>query len=142
VPAKSPEFDQETLPWLDRLAGEVDAYIGALQEPADPALRDLLLHWAQFGFAVLSGAIEHDLIDAYLGDVDELFATRQGRHTFVNVQGYGERPVSACSAEQLAIPHLRIMDFHNASVAGKRMSMHPRIMTFLRHVFRDTPVGM
>jgi phytanoyl-CoA hydroxylase len=90
----------------------------------------------------MPGAIEHDLIDAYLADVDELVATREGRHTLVNLEGYGVRPVSACSADQLAIPHLRIMDFHNASTAGKRMSMHPRIVTFLRHVFRDTPVGM
>jgi ectoine hydroxylase-related dioxygenase (phytanoyl-CoA dioxygenase family) len=137
------EFDRDTLPWLDRFAGDVDAYVGALREPAnEPDLREQLLHWVQFGFVVLPGAIEPELIDAYLADVDELFATREAHRTFVNVEGYGERPVSACSAEQLAIPHLRIMDFHNASVAGKRMALHPRIVAFLRHLFRDTPVGM
>jgi phytanoyl-CoA hydroxylase len=38
--------------------------------------------------------------------------------------------------------HLRLMDFHNPSLAGKKISMHPAIMNFLRHVFRDVPVAM
>lgn len=137
------DFDRETLPWLDRVARDVDDYVSSLDgTAAEPDLRAQLLHWAQFGFVVVPGAVEHELIDAYLADIDELLASREAHRTLLNVDGHGVLPVSACSPEQLAVPRLRIMDFHNASVAGKQMSMHPRIVAFLRHVFRDTPVAM
>jgi ectoine hydroxylase-related dioxygenase (phytanoyl-CoA dioxygenase family) len=34
------------------------------------------------------------------------------------------------------------MDFHNASLAGKLIALHPRVLGFLGHVFRETVVAM
>src|SRR5262245_34892848 len=43
------EFDRETLPWLDRVPADVDAYVGTVRG-ADPGLREQLTHWARFGY--------------------------------------------------------------------------------------------
>jgi ectoine hydroxylase-related dioxygenase (phytanoyl-CoA dioxygenase family) len=37
---------------------------------------------------------------------------------------------------------LRITDFHNWSIAGKKLSLHPTIVKFLKLVFRQRPVAM
>lgn len=46
------------------------------------------------------------------------------------------------TTEELKVPHSRIMDFHNQSVAAKHIMLHPKITSFLTHVFRQTPVAM
>jgi ectoine hydroxylase-related dioxygenase (phytanoyl-CoA dioxygenase family) len=134
-------FAPDTLPWLDRPFAGVDDYVSSLDGRAEDGLRERLLHWMQFGYVVLPAAIDHELIDAYLADVEEAFARRE-HSTNVMIEGYGVRALRECSPEQLAIKHLRVMDFHNASVAGKKLSLHPKIVGFLRHVFREPPVAM
>ena len=135
------EFAPDTLPWLDRAFVTIDEYVSSLNGDAAVGLRERLLHWMQFGYVVLPDAVEHSLIDAYLADIDEAF---QGRELSVNVQTEegGIRPLRQCTVEELATKHLRIMDFHNPSVAGKRLALHPRIIDFIRHVFREPPVAM
>lgn len=134
------EFAADTLPWLDRLQPEVDDYVARVG--GSPELRDRLLHFGQFGFVTFPGLIDHDLIDCYLEDVDDLLAHRAGGETMVNVEGFGESPVSERTAEELANPHMRIMDFHNQSVAGKKIMLNETLVEFLAHVFRDTIVAM
>src|SRR5882757_10741837 len=74
------DFDRDTLPWIDAVMTSVDDYVQSLGETAttDDELRERLLNWMQFGYAVLPGAVEHRLIDAYLEDVAELFERREG----------------------------------------------------------------
>lgn len=134
-------FSPQTLPWLDRPSLAVDEYVGSLDGQASEELRGQLLHWTQFGYVVLPGAIEHSLIDAYLADLNEAIAARK-LSSRVLIEGHGVRPLNECTSDQLAVKHKRIMDFHNVSVAGKQLGLHPKIVGFLRHVFREPPLAM
>jgi phytanoyl-CoA hydroxylase len=137
------DFDRDTLPWMDAALATVDDYVESLgdQSPAGYDLREGLLTWMQFGYAVLPGAAEHRLIDAYLEDVRELFERREGP-TMLTLDPLGLRAIDTLTAEDLNTPALRIMDFHNQSVAGKRLALHSSIVSFLSHVFRHTVVCM
>ncbi|MEA2462078.1 MAG: hypothetical protein QOH90_2255 [Actinomycetota bacterium] len=137
------DFERETLPWLDAALAQVDDYVEALgdQAPATYDLREKLKLWLQFGYATLPGAAEHALIDAYLADVEELL-TRRASPTMVTVHPLGDRAIDSLSAEDLDTPMMRIMDFHNQSIAGKKLAMTRSIIEFLGHVFRHTVVCM
>jgi phytanoyl-CoA hydroxylase len=137
------DFDPETLPWLDRPTAAVDRYVESLGDDVPTAydLREKLLVWQQFGYTVFPGAVDDDLIDAYFADVEELFQRREGP-TMLNLQPYGERPIDTLSAEDLRTPTLRVMDFHNQSVAGKKLALRPTVVDFLGHVFRQPVVCM
>jgi phytanoyl-CoA hydroxylase len=137
------DFDRATLPWMDAALATVDEYLESLgpAAAAEPDLRERLLMWMQFGYAVMPGAIEHELIDAYLADVEELFERREGP-TMLTLDPLGLRPINTLSAEDLDTPALRIMDFHNQSIAGKKLALHSSIVSFLTHVFRHTVVCM
>jgi phytanoyl-CoA hydroxylase len=137
------DFDRATLPWMDAALATVDEYVESLgdQVPAGSDLRELLLSWLQFGYVVLPGAIEHRLIDAYLEDIGELFDGREGP-TMLTLDPLGLRAINTLTADDLNTPALRVMDFHNQSIAGKKLALHPSIVSFLSHVFRQTIVCM
>lgn len=137
------DFDRDTLPWMDAVTASVDEYVGSLGEGAttDNDLRERLLNWMQFGYAVLPGAVEDRLVDAYVEDVAELFERREGP-TRLTVDPLGIREINTLTGDDLNTQALRIMDFHNQSVAGKKLALHPSIVSFLTHVFRQTVVCM
>ena len=138
-------FDAETIPWLDRMWREIDDYVDALElAPDDPEqLRRDLIHWARYGFVAIRNAIEHDLIDAYLADIQELCRDFKKHNVLVGsdngyhpIREFPEEDVRALAADRDRI-HMRITDFHCYSVAAKKLSVHRRITEFLSHVFRD-----
>lgn len=138
------QFDRATLPWIDRMLAEIDEYIAGVE--SDPArrfqLRERLLHWMHFGYVLLPQAIPHALIDAYLADVDELFRDRHKYHVLVSAGYESYMPVKDYTERDYHRHGLRICDFHNSSVAAKKMSLHPSIVEFLTHAFRDQVVLM
>jgi phytanoyl-CoA hydroxylase len=138
------EFDRDTLLWLDRYQADIDAYVDTLGSnvPKDYDLRWALRHWMQFGFIVLPQAIDHALIDSYLADLAELIETRDRYHLRVLAEGLGVKPICEVPESAFNNPHFRLMDFHNASTAGKRLALHPAVTTFLHHVMRETVVAM
>ncbi|HXU30832.1 MAG TPA: phytanoyl-CoA dioxygenase family protein [Thermoanaerobaculia bacterium] len=138
------EFDAATLPWLDRVYGEIDAYVDALPAAERPPydLREALIRWMRFGYMFLPGAIEVELIDAYLADLEEVRQTRDRHRVEVMVEGYGQRPISELPEEAFAVRHLRYIDFHNSSIAAKKILLHRQVAGFLRHVFRAEMVAM
>jgi ectoine hydroxylase-related dioxygenase (phytanoyl-CoA dioxygenase family) len=138
------DFDRATLPWLDRCLVEITDYVKSA-EP-DPArqtqLREQLLHWMHFGYLTLPRAIEPELIDAYLADIYDLFDQRE-KHSVLISAGYNTYvPVKEYKEKNYYRHGFRIIDFHNSSVAAKKMSLHRSITSMLRHIFRDTPVAM
>jgi len=132
------------LPWLDRSASEIDRYVDSLEGdlPGEYDLRSSLLHFSQFGYAILRGAVETELIDRYLGDVERLVSTREATTVVETGEGVGPKQVNECSAEELALPHMRILDFHNQSMTGKRLALHPTLVSFVGHVLREPVVAM
>src|SRR5262249_13793485 len=99
------------------------------------------LHFLHFGYVVLERAVEHPLIDAYLADVYDLFDQRclnvpisAGYNTYLPVREYPDKDYYKHG--------LRIIDFHNSSVAAKTLSTHRTIVRFLNHWFREQIVAM
>lgn len=137
------DFDPKSLPWLDRASRSVDDYVAGLplDDTARLDLRARLLHWSQMGFVVFKRLIDTRLVDAYVADVEELFRERR-HHVLLNAEGYGEKHMCDAPPAMLEQHHMRLMDFHNLSMAGKKIALHPSIVDFLRHIFRDTPVAM
>src|SRR5215467_2874336 len=119
-------LDRECLPWLDRSAAPVDDYVSRLH--LDPLarleLRGRLLHWQQMGYVTFKDLIDPRLADAYRVDVDQLFRERQSS-AMIEIEGYGKIHIRDATPEMLNMHHLRVMDFHNFSVAAKRIAMHP-----------------
>jgi ectoine hydroxylase-related dioxygenase (phytanoyl-CoA dioxygenase family) len=137
------DFDQVSLPWLDRATVSVDDYISGLSlaDDAKVEVRAKLLHWQQFGYVIFKKLIDPRLIDAYCADVEELFRGRN-HSVLLTIEGHGVRQIREIAPEMLKERHLRLMDFHNLSIAGKKIALHPTIVDFLRHVFLDKPVVM
>jgi hypothetical protein len=140
------DFDEAGLPWLDAPMHAVQRYVDSLvPQPEDPELlRMQLLHWMAFGFVIIPGAIEHQLIDALLQDLDELFADHTRYNTLIDCDLLHGRPIHEVPADVMARHregkanvHLRVLEFHSNSIAAKKISLHPRITGFLDHVFRD-----
>lgn len=142
--ARRVEFEPHTLPWLDRPRADVDAYVAGLPPDELPAydLREALTGWRRLGYVMLPALIEPALIDAYLADLEELRRTRARRRTLVMVEGLGARPICELPEEALEHHHLRYLDFHNQSLAGKQILLHREVVRLLRHLFRAEVVAM
>ena len=145
------DFDPATLPWLDNTAAAMDRYIDSLDPtPEDPeTLRRQLLMWSQFGFVIMGNAIEHELIDAYLADLDQLFHERDKHRVILHSSAYDHTPINEyprdivdALAQGKDEIRTRVVDFHNYSIAAKKLSMHKSITGFLEHVFQDRIVGI
>ena len=141
--AKPLQFDLATMPWLDHMRLAIDAEVAKVT--ASPAerftLRGQLLHFLHYGYVILENAIEHPLIDAYLADVYDLFdqrclSTMISHHynTYFQVREYKEADYYKHG--------LRIIDFHNQSVAAKKLSLHRRLTQFLGLAFKQQIVVM
>ncbi len=135
------DFSPESLPWLDQQSPDIDSYLKNLKQP-QAGLREQLAHWSQFGFIRMPGLIDHQLIDAYLDDVAAVVAHPERTKLRLMIEHFGERQACDFPPEAFDQHHLRFMDMHNLSQAGKAMSLHPGIVDFLGHVFLDKVVAM
>lgn len=137
-------FDPATLPWLDTPGADIESYVkwlgSAVEDPE--LLVQQLQSWRFYGFVHLPGAIEPELIDALLADVDELFANHSQYSIRINSESKGIRPARALKPEDFTEHHSRVLDFHNNSIAGKRISLHPKVVRMLGHLFREPIVAM
>lgn len=135
-------FDPETLPWLDKYIGEIEQYV-ADSDVNDPAeLRRRLTTWLQQGFIVLEQVVPHSLIDQYTESVEAFLRSPNDSGVRLTVEGFGTARAADLPPEAFSVPHLRVMDFHNASRSGKQLSLLPVIVEVLQHVFRDRVVAM
>ena len=137
------DFSPESLPWLDRHVAEIDAYVSQIESRQTKYdLREKLLHWLRFGYVIFEGAIEHHLIDAFTENVDVILSGQSESAVRLQIEGFGVNEARSLPQEAFSVNHLRIMDLHNLSVAGKMMSLHHIATDFLGHIFRDTVVAM
>lgn len=136
-------FPDALVPWLDREDADVEAYVRSL--PAQPTGHDLaadLHRWRTDGYVLFEQAISHALIDQYLADLEELIEHHERYDVLINHHVRGIAAARDLSAEELRHPRLRFMDFHNASVAGKKLALARPVVSFLSHVFREPVVAM
>lgn len=145
------DFDLSSLPWLDQPSRQISEYVAGLDpQPEHPLeLRNNLLHWMQFGFAVLPQAIEPELIDAYLKDVDELLSRYKEFSVYIDCDILHVEPISLLESDHVQAvredrdrTHLRINDIHNYSIAAKKISLHPKVVETVQHIFKDQIVAL
>jgi phytanoyl-CoA hydroxylase len=137
------DFSPESLPWLDRHVAEIDAYVSQIDsKPTKYDLREKLLHWLRFGYVIFEDAVEHSLIDSFTKNIDVILSGQSDSAVRLQIEGYGVNEARSLPQEAFSVNHLRIMDLHNLSVAGKMMSLHNIATDFLGHIFRDTVVAM
>jgi hypothetical protein len=99
------------VPRLDGPYAAIDAYVAALPGGGPAGLREQLVHWMRFGFCVLRGAFEPELVDELLADVDAVFERRAGDDALITVEGVpGARRAADHTDESLRHPHLRVQD--------------------------------
>ena len=139
----NPNFEAESLPWLDRYIAEVERYCEDIESQWIPDLRGALVSWLQRGLVIFEDVVPHELIDRYADCVsDFLNDPEEASGVRLTVEGYGVATAGELPKSALSQHHLRIMDFHNASQTGKQLSLLPVIVEFLQHVFRDQVVAM
>ncbi|WP_247237530.1 phytanoyl-CoA dioxygenase family protein [Telluribacter sp. SYSU D00476] len=143
------EFDPSTLPWIDRPNPPIADFLAKnpprFKVPYDMA--DKLSHWHDKGYVVLEQIIPHEMVDRFWQDVEEILDHPE-RH-FLNVRidrdefkPNQERNISEFPKEALRGKFVKFNDFHNSSVAGKKLMAHPSIVAFLEAIFNQQVVVM
>ncbi len=137
------EFAEENLPWIDRPDADIDTYVDVLPS-ADLGydLKDALRHWREKGYLILKKSLDLALIDAYRADLQNLERNHRSHGVLVNCESRGVVPIRELSHEELLQPAYRVLDFHNASTAGKRLALARPVVGFLRAVFDQPVVAM
>ena len=143
------EFEQSKLPWIDRPNANIAEYLAEhpprYNVPYDMA--DKLRNWTQNGYAVLENIIPEEMIDKFWGDFQELVKNPDKYDLSVRIdldefKPNQERNIRDFPKEALLGKYVKINDFHNSSVAGKKLMTHPYIVAFLEAIFGQKVVVM
>ena len=143
------EFNPNTLPWIDRPNPEIPRFLRAnpprYNVPYDMA--EKLSHWEQNGYVVLEKIVPEEMIDKFWGDFRELVGNPEKYDLSVRIdleefKPNQERNIKDFPKEALLGKYVKINDFHNSSVAGKKLMTHPYIVAFLEAIFGQKVVVM
>ena len=134
-------FPVESLPWLDQPDADEQLQALRISGEIDTGEHELLAHFRENGFIRLQGAIEEDVIDQFLEDVERAWRERPVLKT--TTMGLGERFISELpNQSEMPNQSYRFMDFHNLSEAAAEMMMDPRILRLLSFCLGNQPVAM
>jgi phytanoyl-CoA hydroxylase len=143
------EFDYDTLPWIDKKDADISNFVANFEQGRSLPynLAEKLSDWQNNGYVVLNQVLPHDWIDTYLAEVEELIVNREKYKNQVRIDTpeYAHNPIqSVCNVpeEVLRGKYLKINDFHNSSIAGKKIMLHPSITGFLNAIFGQQVVAM
>lgn len=143
------EFDAATLPWIDRKDADVDNFVKNYQPPFRVSynLAEKLKFWQKNGYVILEQSIQAELLDLFWSDVEELVEHPEKYKIWARIDlpkfdPARERPIKEFPKEDLKGKYVKLNDFHNLSVAGKKLMTHPAIVTFLDAIFQQQTVVM
>lgn len=143
------EFDEATIPWIDR----ADPDIGSFLKKNPPRfelsydMAEKLEDWQKNGYVVLEQAIDIDMLDRFWRDVEDLLEHPEKYDISVRIdlpkfEPNQQRSINEFPKEDLKGKFVKINDFHNSSIAGKKLMAHPAIVAFLEAVFNQQTVVM
>lgn len=150
-PAPKPmrEFDYNTLPWIDKKQADIGGFVKQYnrQQNLPYDLAEKLEFWRQNGYVILEQAIPAAWVDQLWSEVEELFEHNEKYRLKVQVDlpEYAGREVQEAKDLPKNVingKHIKIMDFHNSSVIGKKIMLHNSIVAFLEAVFSERVVAM
>jgi phytanoyl-CoA hydroxylase len=143
------EFDQNTLPWIDYENPDIEGFVKnfAKAKHLPYNLEEKLKFWKENGYVVLEQIVPHELIDTYWNDVNQLIDNPKQFKTQVQIDLDQYKPnlmreANEWKTEQIKGKMVKINDFHNQSVAAKKLLMHKHILAFLEAVFGKQVVAM
>lgn len=148
-PKKVTEFEYQTLPWVDKKGSDVQGFskefAPAKTVPYDMA--EKLEFWKKNGYVIFENAIPTEWIDMLWGEVDHVIDQHEKYDMKVRIdlkeyQKSPVLPVKDVPQNVLDGAYIKYMDFHDASVVGKKIMLHKHIVTFLEAVFNDRVVAM
>ena len=143
------EFDSETLPWIDKPNPDIEKFLKKnpprFTVPYD--MGEKLKDWEKNGYTVLENIIPEDLIDNFWNDFQELVHHPEKYDLNVRIDldeflPNQQRNIKEFPREALLGKFVKINDFHNSSVAGKKLMTHPAIVAFLEAIFNQQVVVM
>ena len=100
-------------------------------------LQEKLTFWEKNGYVILENIIPENLVDLYMKDVEELIQHKDQYSTEIRIDlpEYVKNPVQPISAVPMDIlmgRYIKINDFHNQSVYGKKLMLHSGIVGFYK----------
>jgi hypothetical protein len=140
------EFDPATLPWLDRPNANIDDFLKTFTLPDSYPydLKEKLEFWRQNGYVILEKAIPTEWCDKLWEEVEYTFDHHKEFEMKALVDGVnGNKDVPICDvpAERLRGIGVRLNDYHQASVAAKKILSHSNLATFLKVLFNNDVVA-
>ena len=136
-------FAEANLPWIDRSEADIDGYVDrSASVDLGYSLKDALRHWREQGYLILKKSVDLALVDAYRADLESLLQDHTRHDVLVDCASHGRVPIRELSRDEIFQPALRVLDFHNASTAGKRLALARPIVGFLQAVFDQPVVAM
>lgn len=148
-PKPPTEFEYRSLPWIDKKDADIDGFVKQYVRNKDLPydLAEKLRFWQKNGYVILEQVLPHQWVDQLWSDVEELFDNNEKYRIKVQVDlpeytGRAVQEARDLSQEVLNGKHIKIMDFHNSSVAGKKIMLDNSIVTFLEAVFGERVVAM
>jgi phytanoyl-CoA hydroxylase len=144
------EFDQATLPWIDRPNADIEGFVRQFTRTHTGLSYDLAekLHfWQKNGYVILPQAIPTEWLDQLWRETQELIDHNEQYKVQVRVDlpEFRANPVQEVRElpqDILGGKYIKFMDFHNSSVIGKKIMLHRNIVTFLEAVFGERAVAM
>lgn len=143
------EFDEKTLPWIDREDANISEFIKKHPQRKNLPynLEEKLHFWRENGYVVLEQIIPHELIDLYWADVMELINNPARFKTFIQIDRDEYKPnlirhANEWSTQQILGKMVKINDFHDQSLAAKKLFLYKDIITFLEAIFDSRIIGM
>lgn len=141
------QFDPATLPWIDRPNPDIERFLKKnpprFQVPYDMA--EKLKGWEKNGYTVLENIIPTEMIDNFWNDFQELVHHPEKYDLTIRIDldeflPNQQRNIKEFPREALLGKFVKINDFHNSSVAGKKLMTHPSIVAFLEAIFNQQVV--
>lgn len=133
------DFDFKTLPWVDRPSFQFDLERKLSRGLVTTAQAQMLKDWHSHGVVTLPGLVPGRLADNLLDHYERLWSERPVCRVQVNG---GPCYLSDLSCRPAAGQGARVLDLHNLSEAGKAIMFLPELISFVRILLEDTPVGM
>lgn len=140
------EFENSTLPWIDRPDADIDAFLKTFSVPDNFPydLSEKLHFWKKNGYVILEDAIPKEWCDRLWEEVEDTVENNTKHSIIGEVKHYKnsqEIPIKNIPKEFLKGVGARLFEYHNSSVGTKRMATVPAIATFLEAIFTQ-PVAL
>lgn len=137
-----PDFDRETLPWVDRADFDHRLQRALADRQIDPRDGERLTSFREEGFLYLPGLIDEDLVDAVVADYERAWRERPS-YLRALCEGLGFVPLDRTpDRSEMPHHHYRLLDLQDFSEAIRGLMLHAALVELVGRILGATPVAM